>query len=96
MKNFKIRNFTVADRDIVRNLCCDTGFLGNPIDPVFEDRGAGLHDLVPSGRRAGEAEAIGSDDRAVLQDDIVAQATMLPHDGMRVSDKSIAYNHMWV
>lgn len=23
---------------MVRKLCCDTGFLGNPIDPVFEDR----------------------------------------------------------
>ena len=23
---------------MVRRLCCDTGFLGNPIDPVFEDR----------------------------------------------------------
>ena len=22
----------------VRNLCCDTGYLGQPIDPVFEDR----------------------------------------------------------
>lgn len=23
---------------MVRRLCCETGFLGNPIDPVFEDR----------------------------------------------------------
>ncbi len=33
-----IRNYTPADRDMVRRLCCDTGFLGQPIDPVFEDR----------------------------------------------------------
>jgi len=37
-KNFQIRKFRVGDRDTVRGLCCDTGFLGNPIDPVFEDR----------------------------------------------------------
>ena len=33
-----IRKFEPGDREIVRELCCDTGFLGNPIDPVFEDR----------------------------------------------------------
>ena len=35
---FEIRKFQRADRARVRELCCDTGFLGNPIDPVFEDR----------------------------------------------------------
>ena len=33
-----IRNFRASDREAVRRLCCDTGFLGQPIDPVFEDR----------------------------------------------------------
>lgn len=33
-----IRGYTPQDREVVRRLCCDTGFLGNPIDPVFEDR----------------------------------------------------------
>jgi len=37
-KRFEIRNFQPADRARVRELCCATGFLGNPIDPVFEDR----------------------------------------------------------
>jgi ribosomal protein S18 acetylase RimI-like enzyme len=37
-KNFLIRKFRPSDRDTVRRLCCDTGFLGKPIDPVFEDR----------------------------------------------------------
>ncbi len=37
-KKFLIRNYRASDRDIVRRLCCDTGFIGNPIDPVFEDR----------------------------------------------------------
>jgi hypothetical protein len=36
--NFHIRPYRDSDRDAVRALCCDTGFLGNPIDPVFEDR----------------------------------------------------------
>ncbi len=35
---FLIRKFTSDDREVVRRLCCETGFLGNPIDPVFEDR----------------------------------------------------------
>jgi hypothetical protein len=33
-----IRPYTPADREVVRRLCCETGFLGQPIDPVFEDR----------------------------------------------------------
>jgi hypothetical protein len=37
-KRFEIRKFQPADRARVRKLCCETGFLGNPIDPVFEDR----------------------------------------------------------
>lgn len=37
-RNFEIRPFHPADRARVRELCCETGFLGNPIDPVFEDR----------------------------------------------------------
>ena len=37
-RQFEIRKFTRADRARVRELCCETGFLGNPIDPVFEDR----------------------------------------------------------
>ncbi len=34
----KIRRYEARDRDAVRWLCCQTGFLGKPIDPVFEDR----------------------------------------------------------
>jgi hypothetical protein len=37
-KDLQVRNYRAADREAVRQLCCDTGFLGNPIDPVFEDR----------------------------------------------------------
>ncbi len=37
-KQFTLRPYQPGDRARVRELCCDTGFLGNPIDPVFEDR----------------------------------------------------------
>ena len=33
-----IRPYRPADRAAVRAICADTGFLGKPIDPVFEDR----------------------------------------------------------
>ena len=35
---FTIRNYRRSDREPVRALCCSTGFLGEPIDPVYEDR----------------------------------------------------------
>ncbi len=37
-KLFRIRPYQPSDRDGVRRLCCDTGFLGNPIDRIFCDR----------------------------------------------------------
>ncbi len=37
-KPYQIRNYRTSDRDEVRRLCCQTGFLGEPIDPVYEDR----------------------------------------------------------
>ena len=33
-----IRPYRPSDRDAVRHLCCETGYLGKAIDPVFEDR----------------------------------------------------------
>ena len=33
-----IRRYEPKDREAVRHLCCETGFLGKAIDPVFEDR----------------------------------------------------------
>ncbi|MGI8819526.1 MAG: GNAT family acetyltransferase [Chthoniobacterales bacterium] len=35
---FTIRSYRPSDREAVRRLCCQTGFLGAPIDPVYEDR----------------------------------------------------------
>jgi hypothetical protein len=34
---FTIRSYRPSDRAAVRRLCCQTGFLGEPIDPVYED-----------------------------------------------------------
>jgi ribosomal protein S18 acetylase RimI-like enzyme len=36
--NHLIRPYRPEDRATVRAICADTGFLGKPIDPVFEDR----------------------------------------------------------
>lgn len=36
--DLRIRKCEPQDRKSIRDLCCDTGFLGNPIDPVFGDR----------------------------------------------------------
>jgi GNAT superfamily N-acetyltransferase len=36
--SFTIRGYRKTDREAVRGLCCQTGFLGTPIDPVYEDR----------------------------------------------------------
>ena len=38
LKDFQVRRYQPSDRNAVRAICCDTGFLGNAIDPVFEDR----------------------------------------------------------
>jgi hypothetical protein len=37
-KAFTIRSYRPSDRAAVRRLCCQTGFLGEPIDPIYEDR----------------------------------------------------------
>jgi GNAT superfamily N-acetyltransferase len=35
---YTIRGYRASDREAVRRLCCQTGFLGEPIDPVYQDR----------------------------------------------------------
>jgi len=35
---FRVRPYRPEDRALIRKICADTGFLGKPIDPVFEDR----------------------------------------------------------
>jgi hypothetical protein len=36
-KAFVIRSYRASDRAAVRKLCCQTGFLGEPIDPIYQD-----------------------------------------------------------
>ncbi len=36
-KLFAIRSYRPEDRATLRRLCCQTGFLGEPIDPVYQD-----------------------------------------------------------
>lgn len=36
--DFIVRFYEPKDRPAVRRICCETGYLGTPIDPVFEDR----------------------------------------------------------
>lgn len=33
-----VRRYKPEDRDAIRRICCDTGFLGNPIETIFSDR----------------------------------------------------------
>ena len=35
---FKIRKYQEEDRESVRRICCDTGFWGKPMDPIYQDR----------------------------------------------------------
>jgi len=37
-RRFTVRPYRPEDREAVRRLCCETGFLGEPVDPIFEDR----------------------------------------------------------
>ena len=37
-EKFRVRPYRPDDRAMIRRICADTGFLGKPIDPVFEDR----------------------------------------------------------
>ena len=38
--SLQIRPYSPTDRQAVRDICCDTGFMGKPIDPVYRDRDA--------------------------------------------------------
>lgn len=34
----RIRPYEHTDRDAVRTICCETGYLGDPIEPIYADR----------------------------------------------------------
>lgn len=61
--HFSIRPYTPEDRAAVRNICCETGFMGDPIEPIFKDREAFADfftryytDYEPENCRVAEAE----------------------------------------
>ena len=37
-KSVRIRPYRAEDREAICQLCCDTGFLGQPVDSLFQDR----------------------------------------------------------
>jgi GNAT superfamily N-acetyltransferase len=37
-RSVTIRSYRRADRQTIRQICCDTGFLGKPVDAIFQDR----------------------------------------------------------
>ncbi|MDF7800816.1 hypothetical protein P4C99_15180 [Pontiellaceae bacterium B1224] len=39
-KGCRARPFRPADRVAVRHICCETGFMGKPVDPLYSDREA--------------------------------------------------------
>lgn len=39
-KHCRVRPFVASDRAAVRHICCETGFMGKPVDPLYSDRAA--------------------------------------------------------
>src|SRR5215472_710570 len=37
-RSVEIRPYRRTDRQAIRQICCDTGFLGKPVDAIFQDR----------------------------------------------------------
>src|SRR5437588_713217 len=71
--------------------------VGLHFDVIFEDRRARLHDLVPvTGVIFGKSEAIGANDHAVLQDDMIAESAMLAHNCVGVSKEMVADARAWI
>ncbi len=38
LEGIRLRQYREGDRREVRRICCETGFLGYPIDPIYQDR----------------------------------------------------------
>ena len=65
--------------------------VGLDFDIIFNDDRLGLHDLVPvRGVIFGEAEAVGADDCAILQQHAVAQSAAFAHYGVCVGEEVVA------
>ncbi len=72
----------VADARFADGGAVDAG-VGLNFHVVFENGGAGLDDFMPGAVFAfGEAEAVGSDDGAVLENDAIANAAKFADNGI--------------
>ena len=92
----------VTDEDEVVNFCAvaDSGFADRGavhasvrlnFHVIFENSGAGLDNFVPGAVLAfGEAEAVGSDDDAVLQNDAIADTAKFADHGVRVREEIVS------
>ena len=79
-----------ADARFADGGAVDAG-VGLNFDVVFENRGAGLQHLVPAAvLLLGEAEAIAADDRAILQDDAIADAAEFANHSVGMGEEMIA------
>src|SRR5579875_1656893 len=80
----------LADAGFADDCAVDAGVCLN-LDGVFQDDRAGMESFYPATLGiAGKAEAVGADDRAVAQNDIVAEATILADDGMGMSHEAVS------
>ncbi len=80
----------VADACFANSGTVDAG-VGLDFHVVFEDGGAGLDNFVPGAVFAfREAEAVGSDDGAVLENDAIADAAKFADDGVRMREEIVA------
>jgi hypothetical protein len=70
--------------------------IGLNLSVTFDNDVSGLDDFVPVGVGSvaffglGEAEAVGANDRPVLQEDVVAEMTEFSNDGVGVSEEVVA------
>ncbi len=65
--------------------------IGLHLDGIFKNRRPGLNDLVPATiRLTGKAEAVGSNNGSVLQNNIIAKVTVLPDNGVGMGEQIVA------
>lgn len=81
---------TVADAGFADSGAIDTSVSLN-FHVIFENGRAGLRDFVPGAVLAfGEAEAVGSDDGAVLENDAIANAAEFADDAVGMCEEVVA------
>lgn len=79
---FRVRPYRPEDRALVRQICGDTGFLGSPIDPVFQDREL-FNDFLTSPYTDAEPECcfVLENQAGVLEGYLTASRNPARHEG---------------